>query len=295
MTAPELSQGFVGALETAGASIVRVAARRRYALSGVAWSDEIIVTTSRAVEREDGIKVGLAGGEEVRASLVGRDPSTDLAVLRLDGAQLTPAAWSDGNDLKDLKVGQLVLRAGRPGKDIRATAGILSVIEGPWRTALGGRIDGLLQSDAATFPGFSGGALLSLSGEILGVNSAALSRGFAVTLPAATVRRVVEMLLAHGRVRRGYLGIGIQPVRLPEGLDQETGLLVVSVEKGGAAEAAGLVLGDTLLSLEDKPLRHFGDLQAQLGEDGIGKSMAARVLRGGTVIELALTVGERPS
>jgi S1-C subfamily serine protease len=148
------------------------------------------------------------------------------------------------------------------------------------------------------YPGFSGGPLVDVDGAVLGLNTSALLRGMSLTVPTPTVRQVVETLLAHGRVRRGYLGVGAQPVRLPakleEGLGQETGLLLVSVEPRGPAGQAGLLLGDTIVALDGEPVRHMDELLALLSGDRVGAAMPVRFVRGGQVQELTVTIGERP-
>lgn len=291
-----LSEALAATVAAAESGVARVEARGRLAASGIVWSpDGIIIAANHAVEADDGISVGLASGQSAAATLVGRDPTTDLAVLRAQASGLATASWSD---LSDLRVGHLVLALGRPGRSIAATLGIVSALGEAWRTPAGGRLDRYLQTDVVMYPGFSGGPLVEASGKALGLNTSALLRGVSVTVPGSTVRRVVESLLAHGKVRRGYLGVGAQPVRLPSGLaqqaGQETGLLVVSVEPGGPAERGGLFLGDVLIGLDGQPLRGLDDLLSALGGDRVGAQVRARILRGGQTKELALAVGERP-
>lgn len=229
MTAQDVSDSLVESLKVAGSSIVQVDGRRRYALSGTLWAEGLVVTTSRAVKRDEGVQVTLSNDEVLPATLLGRDPSTDLAVLQLDTAFAAPA-WLEGGQLE---VGQLVLMAGRPEKDIQASLGIIGALGGTWRTALGGRVARLIRTDARAFPGFSGGPLLSASGDILGVNTVALTRETPLTIPTETVRHVVQTLRTHGRMRRGYIGVTGQPVKLPEALretaGQGAGLLVANV------------------------------------------------------------------
>jgi S1-C subfamily serine protease len=181
---------------------------------------------------------------------------------------------------------------------VQATLGIVSALsEQSWRTPMGGQLDRYLQTDVVMYPGFSGGPLVSAAGEIIGLNSSAVVRGVSLTIPGPTVRQVVETLLTHGRVRRGYLGVSTQPVRLPAGLaqqlGQETGLLLVAVEPDSPAEQGGLVLGDTLVRLANQPIRHHDDLLAQLSPDLVGATVLLRLVRGGQVIELNVPVGER--
>jgi S1-C subfamily serine protease len=176
--------------------------------------------------------------------------------------------------------------------------GIVSALGGSWRTPAGGEVDPYLQTDLVMYPGFSGGPLVDVEGAVLGLNTSALLRGISLTVPTTTVRQVVETLLAHGRVRRGYLGVGAQPVRLPanlaEELGQETGLLLVSVEPDGPAGQAGLMLGDTIVALDGQPVRHMDELLALLDGSRVGTSAPLRFVRGGQPQELTVTVGERP-
>lgn len=290
-----LSQAMAGLVESAGQSIVRVEARQRMPATGVIYgADGLIVTSHHVVERDDNLQIGLPDGSSVAATLVGRDPATDLAVLRVNGAGLAAAQWIDASDLH---VGNLVLALGRPGRTVQATLGVVSALGGAWRTGAGGDIDRYVQTDVVMYPGFSGGPLLEASGKIAGVNSSALSRGVSVTIPAATVKRVVDTLLAHGQMPRGYLGVGVQPVRLADSLaqvvSQETGLMVMSVEPGGPAAAGGLLQGDVLVTLDGQPVRHLDELQTVLGLDRAGKVVAVKVVRGGALQDVTVTVGQK--
>ena len=273
-----LSEQMADTVESVAPSIVRVGGRRRMGASGVVWAADGVIVTANHVVRRDEVSVGLPNGEKVSASIIGRDPTTDLAVLRADTSGLTAATWDDAH----LRVGQLVLALARPGRGVQATLGVVSAIGESWRTGAGGEIDRYLQTDVLMYPGFSGGPLLA--GEAFaGINSSALLRGASVTIPATTVRRVVESLVSHGRVRRGYLGISSQMVRLPtelaESIGQETALLLVNVEPESPAAAAGLLMGDTLVALDGQPVRDVDDLMALLGGDR-APGVAGRVPRG---------------
>jgi S1-C subfamily serine protease len=289
-----LSDALAAAVETAGQSVVRVEGRRRLPASGILWSaDGIVVTAHHAVEQDENIEIGLADGGSVKAAVVGRDPTTDVAVLRAQANRLTPASWAE---LGDLRVGHLVLALGRPGKKVMATFGIVSALSRDWRTPAGGKLDYYLQTDVVMYPGFSGGPLVDVSGRALGLNSSALLRGISVSVPATSLGLTVAALLEHGRVRRGYLGVGAQVVRLPAvlaaQLNQETGLLLGSVEAGSPAERAGLFMGDTIVTLDDQPIRHLDDLLALLSGDRVGKEAPARIVRGGQVMEIPIVIGE---
>jgi S1-C subfamily serine protease len=181
---------------------------------------------------------------------------------------------------------------------VQATLGIVSALSGDeWRTPAGGRVDRYLQTDVVMYPGFSGGPLVSAGGRILGLNSSALMRGVSLTIPVQTLRRVVETLLAHGRMRRGYLGVGIQPVRLPTELaaelGQETAIHVVEVRQGGPAETGGLLLGDTIVAIDGQPTPHHDALLSILSGDVVGQSVSVRLLRAGQLQELEVVVGEK--
>ena len=207
---------------------------------------------------------------------------------------LAPAGWIDA---QDLHVGNLILALGRPGQTVQATLGIVSALGGAWHTMAGGEIDRYLQTDVVMYPGFSGGPLAAADGRLAGINSSALARGVSVTVPSATVRRVVDTILAHGHMPRGYLGVGIQPVRLGEALaaelGQNTGLMVMSVESDTPAAQAGVLQGDVLVSLDGAAVRQMDDLQNLLTGERVGKTVVLRLLRAGGLVEVAATIGQK--
>ncbi len=293
----DLSESMASIVETSGAAIVRVDARQRIPASGVVWSaDGLIVTAHHVVKRDSKIRVGLPDGEIVGAELVGRDPTSDLALLRADAQGLTPPTW---NEPDTVKVGHVILALGRSGESIQAAMGIVTAL-GKGRRVRGGRqIDHFFQTDVVMFPGFSGGPLVDASGHMLGINTSALLRRTSLTLPVTTVRRVVKALLTHGQVRQGYLGVSIQPVRLPEAmaeqLGQKTGLLLTSVKPGSPADQAGLLIGDILVTVDDQPVsvHHHDKLLVLSRDDLIGETLPACIVRGGQVQELQITIGEQ--
>jgi S1-C subfamily serine protease len=289
-----MSVELAAAVERAGVAIVRVKGRRRLPASGILWSKEgQIVTAHHVIERDDRLRVGQPGGKDLKAELIGRDPTTDLALLQVDGIDGNPAEQAE---IDPLQVGHLVLALGRPGRTVQATLGIVSALGDSWRTPSGGTVDRYLQTDVVMYPGFSGGALINTEGHLLGMNTSAL-RGVSLTIPVSTVTKIVESLGTHGKVRRGYLGVGVQPVRLPQALadesDQRTGLMLVSVDPDSPADAGGLTLGDTLLSFDGEPVRTLDDLLGLLSGDVVEKEVNLRILRGGGVREHTVTVGER--
>ncbi len=292
-----LSETLGTTVETVGQGVVQVDARKRMPASGVVWSaDGVIVTSHHVVQREDKIKVGLADGKTVNATLVGRDPSTDLAVLRAEASDLAPATWAEF-DGSTVKVGHLVLALGRPGKTVQATLGIVSALGPEWRTPAGGKVEHYLQTDVVMYPGFSGGALVGADGTVLGITTSALMRGVSLAIPSPTVSRVIDTLISHGRVRRGYLGVSTQAVRLPTALstelEQETGLLLAAVEPNSPAEKGGLLLGDTIVAVDDTNVRQHDDLLAFLTSDRVDTTVAVKIIRSGTIQTVDVVVGER--
>jgi S1-C subfamily serine protease len=297
-TLAAFSDALADAVARAGRSIVRVDGRHRQPASGIVWSaDGLVVTADHVLERDDDLQVGLPDGRTAKARLVGRDPGSDLALLKADATGQTPIPRGAAP-----RVGSLTLIVARPGPELMASLGTVSAISGPIRTRRGGTIESLIATDATFYPGFSGAPLIAASGDALGLATSRFrgGRGSGVIIPLSTVERTVAALGAHGRVRRGFVGIGSQPVQLPEALrqragltDQETGLLVVTVEAGGPAEQAGLLLGDVIVAFGGEPVREPGELRDLLGPDRVGQQVTLRIVRGGEPRDLTLTVGER--
>jgi S1-C subfamily serine protease len=290
-----LSAELTALVERLSPSVVRVEGGRRAAASGVAWTADVVLTAHHALERDEELEVGLPGGETAAAEVLGRDPTTDLAAVRVRGAALAPVAWPEPPALAP---GALVVGLTRPGRTARAGLGLVARAAGEWRSPRGGRIDRWLETSLDLHRGLSGGLAASASGAPLGLLSAGLARGTALVVPAETLRRVVDALLAHGEVRRGWLGVATTPVRLPAPLREETGeevaLLVTAVEPGSPAERAGLIFGDAILSFGAERLQDPGALLALLAEARIGEGVALRVLRAGAARDVAVTVGARP-
>lgn len=289
-----LSDGLAGAVEKAGASVVRVNGRRRRPSSGVVYASNAVLTASHALEREEDVTVGTADGRTLPASFAGRDPSTDLAVLRVEGleAVATPAEGTP-------RVGEFALAVGRSGRGDgpRASLGVVSTVGGPLRTWRGGRLERYIGTDATPYPGLSGGALVSVRGEVLGILTTGPMRGAALAVPADLAWGVARALEDRGSVKRGYLGILSQPVHLPDGqrhgLTQRGGLLVVGVEDGSPAGNGGLMIGDILATLDGQPVEDTEDLLVLLTGERVGRSVPVNVVRGGELESLEVTVGER--
>lgn len=292
----QLSSGLAGAVDRAAASVVRVD-RRRGSGTGIAWSEDLVVTTSFHAPDHTTVAFTGAGGAlvEAEAVLVGRDPGTDVAVLRVTGAGLTPATF---RELGGLSVGQLALALGRPGRTVRASLRIVGALStDEIRTPNGGRLDRWIETDRQIPRGFGGGPLIDAAGEVIGMATRTLYRGADLTVPTATLRRVVDEILAHGGVRRGYLGVGAYPVALPgpfaTDLAQESGALVASIEDGGPAAAAGILVGDILVRLGGTSIGGPLDLRTALLDRG-GQTVDAEVIRAGARQTIAVTIGSRP-
>ena len=291
----QVSTGMAELVQATSSGVVRIEGRRRMPASGIIWSnDGLVVTASHVVHRDDGIKVGLPNGESAEAKLVGRDQSTDIALLKVEGTELFPI--SRNPEVPEL-VGNLVLALGRPGHSVQATLGIISAIGGPWRARGGGQIDRYLQTDVLMYPGFSGGPLISADGTLLGMNSSSLHPGVSVTVPATTLERIIQTLSKHGRIQQGYLGVSTQRAQLPQNLQEELaqkiGLLIISVETDSPAEQGGLTLGDTIVGLVDKSIRSHDDLMALLSSEIVGQKVPVKIIRGGEILTLNIKIGER--
>ena len=287
----QLSASLADAVETAGNSMVAIHARRRIPSSGVVWRDGLVVSASHTVRRDGDVAVTLPSGESARATVIGRDGATDLVVMKLNGANATVAARASDDAAH---VGSLVLAVGRPGRKVSASFGIVSAVSDEWRSAQGGRIGRVLRLDLSIYDGFSGGPLVDASGAVIGIDNSALARGVAVALPAATVDRVVDELLAHGHMRRPFIGVAVQHVTLNAGivarhkLSHDSGLVVVSLADQSPADAAGVLIGDLLLAAGGQPLRRPTDLLDALNGMDEGESLEFEVLRGGSVVRLSI-------
>ena len=291
-----LSDSLASAVEKAGAATVLVDGRRRLPASGISIAADLVLTADHTIEREDDIPVVLPDGSALSARLAGRDAGSDLAVLRLPGQAPAVAEAAP----QEARIGQLVLALGRPTREgIQASLGVISAIGGPGRTGRGGLLERYLRTDAIPYPGFSGGPLVDSAGRVVGVNTSGLARGASLAIPAGLAWQVAESLAQHGSVRRGYLGVRSQPVAIPAaqqqalGRQQESGLLLVSVEADSPAERGGLIVGDILTGLAGSPLNDPDELLARLVGTLVGQAVPLELLRGGEPKTLTVTIGER--
>jgi S1-C subfamily serine protease len=288
-----LSNQMADAVARAGASIVQVRGRARGPASGIVIAADTVLTADHVLERDDELSVMASDERVLAAQLIGRDHASDLALLRVSNLGVDAAAFVEN----PARVGQLVLAVGRPGTNPSASFGIISAVGGPLRGRRGALLEQFVQTDAIPYPGFSGGALVDAGGAVAAVLTTGLIGGVALGVPAALALRIAEALGHTGYIKRGFLGISSQPVELPEGqragLSQERGLLVVRVEPGSPAAQSGLLLGDVLISFDSQPLTDTDELQAMLVGERVGKAVPVQVLRGGALVSLQVTVGQR--
>jgi S1-C subfamily serine protease len=292
-----LSNELAAASEVAAASIVAVHGRRGIGASGIAWRDNLIVTSSEGIRVEEGIKVMFPDGRVVAAKLRGRDSGTDLAVLETEASGLRPLVFAGDTALK---VGQLALAVGRTANTGPiASFGIISGVSGEWKTWRGGKIDPFIRLDISVYPTLSGGAAVDASGKLIGLISTGLSRSSVFAVTRTTIERVAGRLVEHGYVGHGFLGIALQPVALPtnikEKLKQDSGIMLLGVEPEGPAATSGLILGDVLTAAGGQSLAGPEALAELLQRTPPGQTVKFQVLRAGVIQDLDVRIGERPS
>lgn len=293
-TLQAISSDLARIAEQLGGAVVAVHGRNRSRGSGIQWRKGVIVTAHHVVGHE-GVRILGQSGNSTSAQLVGRDPSTDLAVLKV-GEDASPAVAGEPGSLK---LGHVVLALGRSWRgNLVASAGIVGGMSGEFETRHGGHLDQHIRLALELYGGMSGGPLVNADGRVVGINTNGLDRGRPITVPSSTVDRVVTELLEKGHIARPHLGLAMQPVALPEALrsrakSANTGLLTVHVQPGGPAEQAGVILGDILVELRGKALEDLDEVHALLGQSKVGDSVSVTLLRGGNPLSLNIVVGDR--
>ncbi len=278
-----LSEGIASTVERVAPSVVAVEARSRIGSSGFFIRPDLVLTADHALESDE-VEIVRADGNAERASVAGRDPSTDLALLRVEAAG-APLEFAEP---ESLRVGAIALAVARDDDgDVAASMGVISAVGGAWRTWQGGDVDAFVRPDLSLYPRFSGSPLVDAAGRALGMNTGGLSRRQMLTVPAATIRRVVDALLARGgRIPRGYLGVALQAVH--------GGVIVLGVEPESPADRGGLIVGDVITAIGGEPVEDANDVHARLGSGTVGTELAIELRRGGAPQRVAVTVGERP-
>jgi len=279
-----LSNDLAGTVERVAAGVVAVEARSRIGSSGFFIRPDLILTADHALESDE-VEIVRAGGTAEPATIAGRDPSTDLALLRVT----TPGPPLEFAAPEALRVGAIALAVARDDDgDLAASMGVISAVGGAWRTWQGGDVDRFVRPDLSLYPRFSGSPLVDAGGHVFGLNTGGLSRRQIVTVPGSTIQRVVDALLTRGgRIPRGYLGVALQAVA--------GGAIVLGVEPGSPADRGSLIVGDIIVAIGGKPIEDADDVHAQLGAGTVGTELAVDVLRGGAPKSLRVTVGDRPA
>jgi S1-C subfamily serine protease len=294
----ELSNALAQATDRAAASVVAVHTERRGSSSGVVWRSGVVVTSEHALRRDEEIQVTLPDGRVAAATLAGRDPSTDIAVLKCAEAGNAVPEFGDASTLRP---GSLTLVVGRTrASGPIAALGVVSLVVPDRRTWTGASLTPYIRLDVGLQPTAVGGAVIDASGNVVGLATPRFARFGAIAVPASAIDKIADTLLQKGRIPRGYLGVGLQPVRLPEALREKlqwhgkTAVVVMDVHPDGAADKAGIVIGDILISLAGQPVTGLEDIQSHLAGDSIGKTLPLKYVRGGSIQEGNIVVAERP-
>ncbi len=294
----DLSNALSRSIEDAATNLVAVHTEARGSSSGVVWRPGVVVTAEHALRRDEEIQLTLPDGHIAAATLAGRDPSTDIAVLKCAEAD---AGVREFGDVASLKPGNLALVAGRTrASGPVAGMAVVSMVVAERRTWTGASLAPYVRLDIALQPTAAGGVVVDVHSRAVGIVTSRFARFGAILIPAPTVNRVVDTLLQKGRIPRGYLGVGLQPIRLPDSLrqslqrDERTAAIVLEVEPDGPAGKAGIVIGDILVSLADRAVTRVEDVYSQLPGEAIAKPLALKYIRGGAVQETKVVVGERP-
>jgi S1-C subfamily serine protease len=291
-----LSDAMSNAVETGSNYTVLVNSRRRFPATGIVYKPDLIITADHVVENDEDIVIIGADQVQYKATLAGRDPGNDLALLRLEKPSFSPSNISQN----EARVGQLVLALARPSNEgVRVSLGAISFIGGPVRNGRGGLLEKYIQAEVNPLPGFSGGPLIDSEGAVLGLNTSGIAGGILLTIPISFVWATAKTLAENGRIQRGFLGIRSQPVEISEaarktiGREQTTGLLIVNVESDGPAAQSGLIVGDILVAINSHPVKDPDDLWIQLSANVVGQKLPVELLSGGQKKIVMVQIAER--
>jgi S1-C subfamily serine protease len=293
-TIQSISEEFTELIERASQSVVLVEGKR-FPTSGIVWEKNVIISAEHLIPRANQLRITTAKGESLTGVVTARDPSTDIAIINIS-AELPPLEHSSDQ----LKMGQLAVILGRAnGGRVVAILSMISGTDAEYKNWHGGTFDQFIRLDTGAFPAFSGSALLLPDGKIAGMNTSVFSRHFGLTIPVSNINRLVQRVAEKGSIGRPYLGLMMQPIRLPkqfqESAGTEIGLLLIGTENGSPAEQAGLFVGDIVVRLNGKTLNSLEELHDLLRPESIGAEIKLTILRGGKIEEIQVKVGERPS
>lgn len=299
-TIPDLSgfsQALIELVQRTAQSVLAVKTAPHRVASGVSIREDLVAVADHTLRRDGRIAIRAGDGTEAEAIILGRDPSVDVAFLKVEGAKLNPLPPADPSTFRPGALAAVVGLTMDVGPS--ASLGILGAVGGARRTWRGGTLDSFVRLDVNLYPSQSGAAVVNTEGQLIGLATPALLRHSAVAVPASTLNRIAQELLREGRIRQGYLGVGLQQVSIPQNLREkltrpaEWGLILLSVEPDSPAEHAKLQVGDILIELDDKPVGEVDELQNALRGEVVGRTVTARLLRGGEPLELPLTIAER--
>jgi S1-C subfamily serine protease len=291
----QLSQDFAAVVASAAPAVVAVHGGGRQPSSGIIWQPGIVVTAEEAIAHDSDLAVVLPGGHRVHATLAGRDPSTDIAVLRYDGAS-PPQAFAATPVAAGLQAGQLALAIGSAEGGTVVTLGMVSFAGPPWQSSLGGHIDARLVIDTRLPVIAEGGALIGAAGSLIGM-AVFGPRRRVLAIPAATIARIVPVILDRGHISRGYLGVGLQRVALTaaEAGEKRRGAMVVTLDPDGPAKTAGILQGDIIVAVGGTAVTGPRSLYHQLGPDAVGRRLAVDLIRAGAHASVDVTIAPRPA
>ncbi|MBO0792984.1 MAG: trypsin-like peptidase domain-containing protein [Ktedonobacteraceae bacterium] len=289
-----LSNQMADAVERVAPSIVLVNGRQRQPGSGLVYAQDLVLTANHVLERDDNLTIVTHDQRQLAAQLVGRDTSSDLALLRVKDLNLEPVTPSP----ETARIGQLVIAVGRTSEEgPMASSGVVSVLGGPIRSQRGILLERYIRTDAIPYPGFSGGALIDTAGQVVGLLTTGLLQGAALAIPLQHASSSAQTLAQQGYIKRGYLGISSQFIQLPSGQragrTQEYGLLIVKVDEGSPAQQGGVMVGDILVALDGHIIQDIEDLHMLLKGERVGKTIPVEVIRGTAVQTLQVTIRER--
>ncbi len=288
-----LSNQMADAVEHVAPGLVVVNGRTRQSASGIVYAPDLVLTADHVLEREEDLTIQTHDKRTLSAQFVGRDLATDLALLRVSTSDLQAATPAG----EDARVGQLVLAVGASTTGPVASVGIVSAVGGPLRTGRGAVLERYIRTDATPYPGFSGGPLIDAQGDVLGILTTGLANGVALAIPISIARSIADALAQQGYIKRGYLGISSQLVHLPQaqraGRSQENALLLIKVDDNSPAQQAGLLMGDILVGLDGHVIDDTEDLQTLLTGDRVGKVLPLEIIRGGEILTVQVTIGQR--
>jgi S1-C subfamily serine protease len=284
-TLQDFSNAIAGVVMQASKFVVTVHAGTRFASTGVVWQPGVVVTTDHTVRHEEDLRITLPGGSTISATLVGRDPGTDLAILRFEGeSEVRPAGSATAEP------GHIALAIGRSADTGPNVAfGVVSAVGKPWRTWHGGQIDRYIRLDVSLYPGTSGAAVVDSTGALIGIATSAMSRIAPLAIPASTIDRVSREILSHGAVARPYIGVAVQPVPIPGG----RGLIVLTVDTNTPAGKSGILVGDILTAVADTMVSHSGELQSVLARHSPGDTVTVKLTRGGEPKQIQVVLEDR--